>query len=150
MEVDGFVGRTPSVRFLGKEGHVSDLVGEKLREDFVAGALARTFEGLSLEPRFALLAPRTDADRLRYALYLECDAPVPPTVPLRLERQLEENGAYRYAVALGQLAPVEVIAIRGDGLAAYLRRCQELGQRLGNIKPLALSSRPGWSEVFRM
>lgn len=150
VQVDGFVGRTPSVRFLGKEGHVSDLVGEKLREDFVAGALARTFEGLSLEPRFALLAPRTDAERLRYALYLECDAPVPPTVPLRLERHLEEHGDYRYAVALGQLAPVEVIAIRGDGLAAYLRRCQELGQRLGNIKPLALSSRPGWSEVFRM
>jgi hypothetical protein len=150
VQVDGFVGRTPSLRFLGKEGHVSDLVGEKLREDFVAGALARTFEGLSMTPRFALLAPRTDAARPRYALYLECEAPVPPAVPTRLERHLEEHGDYRYAVALGQLAPVEVIAIPGDGFAAYLRRCQDLGQRLGGIKPLALSPRSGWSEVFRV
>jgi hypothetical protein len=148
VQVDGFVGRTPSLRFLGKEGHVSDLVGEKLREDFVAGALARTFEAFSVQPRFALLAPRTDAERPRYALYLECDAPLPDGMPLRLERQLEEQGDYRYAVALGQLAPVEVVSIRGDGLGAYLRRCQELGQRLGDIKPLALSPRPGWSNVF--
>jgi len=150
VRVDGFAGRTPSVRFLGKEGHVSDLVGEKLREDFVAGALARTFEAFSLEPRFALLAPRTEAGRPRYALYLECDAPLPAGVTLQLERHLEELGDYRYAVALGQLAPVEVVAIRNDGLAAYLRRCQELGQRLGDIKPLALSSRSGWSNVFGM
>jgi GH3 auxin-responsive promoter len=148
VQVDGLVGRTPSLRFLGKEGHVSDLVGEKLREDFVAGALARTFEAFSLRPRFALLAPRTDTERPRYALYLECDTPLPDGMPLRLERQLEEQGDYRYAVALGQLAPVEVVSISGDGLGAYLRRCQELGQRLGDIKPLALSPRPGWSSIF--
>jgi hypothetical protein len=30
VEVDGFVGRTPSLRFLGRGGNVSDLCGEKL------------------------------------------------------------------------------------------------------------------------
>lgn len=148
VEVDGFVGRTPSLRFLGKEGHVSDLVGEKLREDFVAGALARTFRELSLEPRFALLAPRSAAGRPGYTLYLDQDADVARGLPEQLERALEESGDYRYAVALGQLAPVEVVRIAGDGLGAYLRRCQDLGQRLGAVKPLALSPRDGWGEVF--
>jgi hypothetical protein len=148
VEVDGFVGQTPSLRFLGKEGHVSDLVGEKLREDFVAGALARTFCELGVEPRFALLAPRNGAGRPGYALYLELDRPVAPEMPACLERALEENGDYRYAVALGQLAPVEVVPIGAGGLGAYLRHCQQLGQRLGAVKPLALSPRDGWGEVF--
>ena len=145
VEVDGFVGRTPSLRFLGKEGHVSDLVGEKLREDFVAGALAHTFASLGMEPRFALLAPAPGPPG--YALFLDLDGPVSPELTSNLERALQENGDYRYAVALGQLAPVQVVPVAG-GLAAYLGRCQELGQRLGAVKPLALSPRTGWSVVF--
>jgi hypothetical protein len=147
VEVDGFVGRTPSLRFLGKEGHVSDLVGEKLAEDFVAAALAHTFRELGLEPRFALLAPRTGPARPGYVLYLDQDAPLTPEAPARLERALQDSSGYRYAVALGQLAPVEVVRV-ADGLGSYLRRCQELGQRLGAVKPLALSPLPGWGEVF--
>jgi GH3 auxin-responsive promoter len=148
VQVDGFVGRTPSLRFLGKEGHVSDLVGEKLREDFVAGALAQTFDDLSLHPRFALLAPCIEAARPRYVLYVELDAAIPSEMAARLERALAEHGDYRYAVALGQLAPVEVVAIRSDGLGAYLRRCQQRGQRWGAVKALALSPHSGWSAVW--
>jgi len=148
VEVDGFVGRTPSLRFLGKEGHVSDLVGEKLSEDFVAAALARVFAGLSLEPRFALLAPRDGAGPPGYALYLELAEAAPPELRSLLEQALCGSEGYRYAAALGQLAPVEVVRIAGDGLGAYLRRCQELGQRLGAVKPLALSLRAGWEAAF--
>jgi hypothetical protein len=148
VQVDGFVGRTPSLRFLGKEGHVSDLVGEKLREDFVAGALART----SRPSRCSRASRcwrrgRTPSGRATRSIW-SATRPCRTGCPCGLERQLEEQGDYRYAVALGQLAPVEVVSIRGDGLGAYLRRCQELGQRLGDIKPLALSPRPGWSNVF--
>jgi hypothetical protein len=148
VRVDGSVGRTPSLRFLGKEGHVADLVGEKLREDFVATALAGTFASLAIAPRFALLAPRLAAGRPRYALYLDCDGPLPRDTEARLEDALERHGDYRYAVSLGQLAPVEVVRTAPGALQAYLRRCQDLGQRLGSAKPLALSSRAGWSEVF--
>jgi hypothetical protein len=150
VQVDGFLGRTPSVRFLGKEGHVADLVGEKLREDFVASALARTFELLALQPRFALLAPAADSVRPRYALYLDCDDPLPPQLPLALDQALQGHGDYRQAVRLGQLAAVEVVRVGRDALAAYLGRCEALGQRLGAVKALALSPRTDWSTVYRV
>jgi hypothetical protein len=149
VRVDGFVGRTPSVRFLGKQGHLADLVGEKLREDFVAAALARTFEELALQPRFALLAPAADTARPRYALYLDCDDPLPPQLPLELDRALQSHGDYRQAVRLGQLATVELVRVGRDALAVYVRRCEALGQRLGAVKALALSPRTDWATVYR-
>src|SRR5215203_18708 len=146
VEVTGFVGRTPSLRFLGKEGHVSDLRGEKLHESFVAGALERAFRRLGMAPRFALLAPEDDG----YVLYLEA-TPHPglaEAVEAIVEEELAANPHYRTCVTLGQLAPVKVFPIEKDGFALYLRRCQERGQRLGDVKPLALSPLSGWSAVY--
>jgi hypothetical protein len=147
VAVDGFVGPTPSLRFLGKEGHVSDLRGEKLQESFVAGALARTFEGLRLSPRFALLAPN-DEEPPGYILYVEVPEP-PPTLAATLDAELSANPQYRLCVALGQLAPAKVFRIEKDGAARYLEHRRGRGQRLGDVKPLALSNETGWSRVFR-
>jgi len=154
VAVDGFVGPTPSLRFLGKEGHVSDLRGEKLHESFVTGALARTFENLRLSPRFALLAPATPADPPAYTLYVELpDAgSLPATfaddLAKTLDAELSANPHYRLCVSLGQLAPARVYLIEKEGVARYLERCRERGQRLGDIKPLALSAEGGWGRVF--
>lgn len=143
VEVTGFVGRTPSLKFLGKEGHVSDLRGEKLHESFVAGALERVFRRLGMKPRFAMLAPEEGG----YVLYLETEI-APPELDRTVEEELAANPHYRACVALGQLAPARVLLIERDGFARYLQRCKERGQRLGDIKPLALSSLSGWSSVF--
>jgi hypothetical protein len=144
----GHLRATPTLRFLGKQGHVSDLCGEKLDERFVAEALAELFRSVGLAPRFALLAPDDDGRRPGYTLYLESAGGVPDELAAALEAALSGHGDYRYAAALGQLHPARIFRIASDGLAAYLRRCQEHGQRLGDIKPLALSSRSGWSRVF--
>jgi GH3 auxin-responsive promoter len=144
VEVKGFVGRTPSLRFLGKEGHVSDLRGEKLHESFVASALERAFRRLGAAPRFAMLAP----DENGYTLYLEIQAPVPPELAETIEEELAANPHYRTCVTLGQLAPARVFVIEGDAFARYVQRCREQGQRIGDIKPLALSTLSGWSSVF--
>ncbi len=146
VEVRGFVGRTPSLRFLGKEGHVSDLYGEKLHESFVAGALERAFRRMGVAPRFALLAPE-EGSAPGYVLYLEA-APPPPELAGILEEELAANPHYRACVALGQLAPVKVFRIEKDGFSLYLRHCRERGQRMGDVKPLALSALPGWSAVY--
>lgn len=143
VEVTGFVGRTPSLRFLGKEGHVSDLRGEKLHESFVAGALERAFRHLGVTARFAMLAP----EERGYTLYVEAQH-VPPELARTVEEELAANPHYRACVALGQLAPARVFLIEKDGFARYLQRCRERGQRLGDVKPLALSPLPGWSSVF--
>jgi hypothetical protein len=150
VEVDGFVGRTPSLRFLGREGHTSDLRGEKLHESFVAGALERAFRRTGASPRFALLAPDLPANPAMapgYTLYLEIEKPVPGMAGA-LEKELAANPHYRLCVALGQLTPAKTFRIEGDAFALYLRRCQERGQRMGDVKPLALSVLSGWSTVF--
>jgi hypothetical protein len=147
VEVTGFAERTPSLRFLGRGGHISDLRGEKLHESFVAGALARAFRRLGLAPRFAMLAP-DEAGRgaPRYVLYLETETPI-PSLAAAVEEELAANPHYRTCVALGQLAPAGVFLIEGDAFPLYLRHCRERGQRLGDVKPLALSAFP-WRGVF--
>lgn len=149
VEVTGFAGRTPSLRFLGREGHVSDLRGEKLHESFVAGALARAFRRLDVTPRFAMLAPDEDpSGPPRYVLYLEAEGPVPPALATVVEEELAANPHYRACVALGQLAPAAVFLVAGAAFPRYLQKCRERGQRLGDVKPLALSPAPGWRDVF--
>ena len=148
VEVTGFLARTPCLRFLGKEDHVSDLCGEKLCEAFVGAALADVFQELHCAPRFAMLAPDLAAGRSGYTLYLDGQSDPPAVLGRRLQETLEQNPQYRDGAALGQLAPVRVFRIAGDAHAIYLKRCGEMGLRLGNVKPLSLSRHPGWSEVF--
>ncbi|MBW8878402.1 MAG: GH3 auxin-responsive promoter family protein [Acidobacteria bacterium] len=149
VEVTGFAGRTPSLRFLGREGHVSDLRGEKLHESFVAGALARAFRRLAIAPRFAMLAPEADsASAPRYVLYVEIAGQAPPGLAAAVEEELAANPHYRACVALGQLAPAAVFFVEGSAFPRYLQQCRERGQRLGDVKPLALSSAVGWLDVF--
>jgi hypothetical protein len=138
VEVTGFVGR---------EGHVSDLRGEKLHESFVAGALARAFRRTGVEPRFALLAPEPPEPAPGYTLYLEA-AETPAGLAAAVEEELAANPHYRICRSLGQLAPARVCRIERDAYALYLQHCREGGQRMGDVKPLALSPLPGWSDAF--
>jgi hypothetical protein len=146
VKVEGFVASTPSLRFLGKEGHVSDLRGEKLHESFVAGALARVFEQAGIAPRFALLAPAEEAPE-GYALYLEVDRP-PAGLAAELDEELSANPHYRLCRALGQLAPVRLQRLEPDAFGRYLERCRRRGQRWGDVKPLALSPLRGWKAAL--
>jgi hypothetical protein len=145
VRVDGFVERTPSLRFLGKEGHVSDLRGEKLHESFVASALAQVFEKAGITPRFAMLAPEGEAG---YVLYLETEEAPPAGLAERLDKELSANPHYRLCRALGQLAMVRIQRVEKDAFSRYLEHCRRRGQRLGDVKPLALSPLGGWDEVF--
>jgi hypothetical protein len=143
VRVEGFVERTPSLRFLGKEGHVSDLRGEKLHESFVAGALARGFERVGIAPRFAMLAP----DGNEYVLYLESER-VPVGLAAEIDAELAANPQYRLCRALGQLAPARIQPVGPGAYGRYLEECRRRGQRWGDVKPLALSPVGGWGEVL--
>jgi hypothetical protein len=143
VRVEGFLERTPSLRFLGKEGHVSDLRGEKLHESFVAGVLARVLIGI--EPRFAMLAPDGETG---YLLFLETDAEPPAGLAERLDAELSANPHYRLCRALGQLAAVRIRRLQPGAYARYLHRCRERGQRWGDVKPLALSPWNDWDAAL--
>ncbi len=141
VQVTGFLNATPSLRFLGKEDHVSDLRGEKLSEGFVALAQRDVFARHGLSPAFALLAPAEACDR--YALFIESDQNLPDRLAVDLDEALQENPHYRYCRDLGQLAPVDAVRIPEGGYRRYVERCRALGQRIGDIKATALSRIPG-------
>lgn len=148
VEVDGFVEHTPSLKFLGKEDHVSDVCGEKLNETFVARVVTEACASAAGAVRFALLAPDVNSRPPAYTLYLESDTPPSPALGRILDELLSANPHYRYCRTLGQLGPARMFHCRTPMFPAYAQRCRDLGQRLGDIKPLALSGRSGWSQVF--
>jgi len=146
--VTGFVGKTPSLQFIGRTGNVSDLFGEKLSESFVADVIQNTF-ALSVEkPRFALLAPDQDAAGWHYTLYVE--GPILTDTAEVLDRNLRQNLHYSHCRDLGQLLPVTVVPIKSRGYESFVKRLVSEGKRLGDIKPAALSCAPGWSKVFEV
>ena len=147
VRVEGFVGRTPSLRFIGKADHVSDLFGEKLSEGFVGEVLRELLARLPRPPTFAMLAPDESAAGPCYTLYVDADQHLPPTD--RLDRLLRANPHYEYCRRLGQLAAPRVFRILGSGaFERFTERGRRKGQRLGDIKAAALSAEAGWSRVF--
>jgi hypothetical protein len=155
VAVVGFENGCPLLRFLGKADCVSDLVGEKLSEPHVRQVLHRMFSSTGLSPFFALVVP-VEGTPPRYRLYVQGlkeqhKSPTAVSLAKSLEDGLSENPYYRYAVSLGQLAPAEVSLLDDGGPSGrdrYERRCSELGQKLGDVKPTTLDPRSGWAEVF--
>ena len=165
VQVTGFHGVLPVLRFVGRSDRVSDLVGEKLSEALVTEALRRIgFTG------FVLLAPETgvsptdrdvtskpsptDLDLIgatdsanqesspHYVLYTAG----PRELAERLERELRESFHYDYARRLGQLAAVKYVHVE-DGAERILAERVRRGQRLGDIKPTVLDL-DGLSSLF--
>jgi hypothetical protein len=149
VEIAGFLGGTPCLRFLGKADMISDRTGEKLSEGFVRETLERLFKAQNLAPAFFVLAPEPQGRQEGYTLFLECDESLHPLLAQPLEQGLRKNPCYRYAADLGQLAPVRVFAISEGGIRTYLDRLYRKGVRLGDIKPTALSPLTDWSKAFR-
>lgn len=152
IRVVGFARQCPLVKFLGRDGAVSDLCGEKLHEAHVAAALARLFTECGWSPAFALLAPDDRGDTPRYALLLAGDgAPMPlPALADRLDVLLRDNFHYDYCRALGQLDGIRACWL-GDARrvrAAWQATCQARGQRLGDIKEPSLDRSSGWPSIL--
>jgi hypothetical protein len=140
--VDEFLSKTPSIRFVGRSGQVSDLCGEKLSEAFVADCIRR----LGRDFRFAMLAPCIDTTPPHYVFIVE--APDAANCDAQLEQLLCENPHYRYARELGQLGPVRLRHVTKNAYALYSEHLVGRGQRLGDIKPVALAKENYWSKIF--
>lgn len=147
VEVQGFWGQLPRLRFLGKTGHISDWFGEKLEGRFVANVLEQLFNRHTLSPVFAMLAPE-DREGFRYVLYLESEEPFDNlTLTQDLDSALRANFHYDYCRSLEQIHAAAVVRVV-HGAESYLRACQLRGQKLGNIKQLVLQKTQGWDSCF--
>jgi hypothetical protein len=158
VEVTGYLGTCPLLRFVGKEAYISDWFGEKLNERHVRRALAEVLARHAVQPVFAMLAcddagasPLTSS-RFAYTLFIEAPEIADDTLKrlgCELETALQENYHYRYCRELGQLGSLRVFRIVGGAAADYLLACQAHGQRAGDIKLVALHRLGGWAQVFQ-
>ncbi len=123
--------RWRGVGLLAFEGRdrVVDLVGEKLREDFVAA----TFADLA---GFFMLAARED----HYLLYTRH-----ALEPGEVDRRLSCSHSYEVARRVGQLKPARVFLLKGDPEAEYLASARAQGRKPGDLKPAVLSPRGDWN-----
>ncbi|HEX8682495.1 MAG TPA: GH3 auxin-responsive promoter family protein [Ardenticatenaceae bacterium] len=152
VEVVGWRGGCPLVRFTGKEAHVSDHFGEKVNERHVRQVFDTLFAPYEVRPTFAMLACEEHGGRHAYTLFIE--APHLPDEGLHLlvmdiEAALQENFHYQYCRDLGQLDAVRLFRIREGALESYMAGCQAHGQRAGDIKPIALHRSGGWTGSFK-
>lgn len=138
VEITGFYRGLPIVRLVGRADKVSDVVGEKLSESFVAQCLNDL--GVS---GFATLVPHRD----HYVLLVE-QVSNPTDVAEVLDHALRANVHYDYARRLGQLGPVTVLAWGSTAPERYLAAQMQRGQRLGDIKPTALITDPAWLDAL--
>jgi hypothetical protein len=148
IDVVGHVGECPLVRFIGRQGQVSDWVGEKLNEAHVTNVLREAFTSVGLAPEFAMLS-YDETGSGGYVLYVESVEPADSLCRIagRVDKALEANFHYAHARRLGQLAPIRVF--RASGAAeTYLTALNRSGQRLGDVKPVALDSRGSWSRTL--
>lgn len=147
VEVDGWVGATPSLRFLGREGGVSDLCGEKLSEHFVTRAIKEVCDVFQMTPAFIMLAPEiSEEERPHYTLFVEGESP--ELLASRLDERLQKNPHYALCRDLGQLQPVQLHRIAIRGYEIYCSFEAKAGSRLGDIKPRMLSQRADWRRHF--
>jgi hypothetical protein len=162
VQVVGYMRSCPLLRFLGKEAYLSDWFGEKLNERHVRQVLDELFTRYAIRPTFAMLAcdaqpkdrgtTHLDSSHFAYTLYIEVEGVPEATLKQlgdELEAALQEAYHYRYCRDLGQLGALRVFRIDNGALEAYLSACQAHGQRAGDIKPVALHGRGGWSQVFQ-
>lgn len=165
IEVTGFIQQCPLLRFTGRAGVQSDLVGEKLHEQHVRNALKRSCESLRIEPSFAMLIPvhgealnRPSSPGYRAILVirnLKCSAArlnaLEQHVAEKIEQQLCDNSQYRYAIGLGQLRKLEAWILPTTperAWSVYESECRRRGQKSGDIKPAVIARGAGWDNVF--
>ncbi len=146
VQVTGFSGQTPSLRFLGRKGQVSDRFGEKLSEIFVVKVVQELLLNVSAPPCFVLLAPDENHSGCCYTLYVEGEVQRDLAAPL--DDLLMRNPHYAWCRKLGQLQPPRLFRMKAGGNKTFIAHEISEGKRAGDIKPCALSLQAGWSQRF--
>ena len=133
VKVSGRYRGTPLLEFVGRADAVSDLVGEKLSESFVAQAL----QAVAAENAFCVVVPvLPEQGRPHYRLFTDDPR---PALAQALEEELSRAYRYREARLLDQLGPLQ-ISSRPDMRRAVHDAIAASGIKAGDIKDRALIS----------
>ena len=145
VRVEGRVGQSPSLAFVGRDGATSDLVGEKLHEAFVREAI----DTIGVEEAFVCtLVPVREPDD-HYVLLLDQSGQDPDGLAVALDAALMQSHHYRHARLLGQLAPARV-QVRADMPQRLVDYHTARGIKWGDIKDRALMTTPATAELLEV
>lgn len=129
---------TPRLEFLGREGIVSDLVGEKLDIAFVQATLAQLPLSIST---FQMLVPVLQP-QAGYVLLLDQLGDSSDAVARQLDVLLNQSPQYHRARQLGQLSSPQVLVAAAIPQRMILHQLQQ-GQKWGDLKQDCL-----WTEIM--
>ena len=143
VEVTGFLGHTPLLRFVQKGKGVTSLTGEKLYEAQAIEAVQDSTGAHGVMTSFFLLV--ADEDAAAYRLFIEVEAGVPSIageLAVSVDRRLAElNLEYLGKRESGRLGPLSVGWLRPGTAAAFKAASIRAGQREGQFKPAILQYR---------
>ncbi|MFW6296603.1 MAG: GH3 family domain-containing protein [Halothece sp.] len=135
--VTHFYYNTPCLKFLGRTHTTSDLVGEKLHEDFVKEVLDK----LQLEGTFFKSLVPVTSPKAHYVLLLDYAKETENAIASRLDSLLSQSYHYNQARLLGQLSPAKVI-ISPEIPDKVTQYHIDSGKKWGNIKHQLLVTTP--------
>jgi hypothetical protein len=122
------------LRFVGRRGVHSDLVGEKVDEGFAATVVER----LGIVATLAAHAGSPARGiKPHYELWLNEDIPGGSAIAIAAERLLSVNPQYAHARSLGQLGGL-VVVCKPKHVETRAHRLMVSGRRLGDVKPVSL------------
>lgn len=148
IQVIGYKGQAPLLRFINKENNISDIFGEKINQGQVSIIFKKLLKHYNIDVNFFMLSYYDDTNNNSYVIYLEFKKQY-PIKKLKLfrevfEKELRKNYHYNYCRILNQLAKVRLFRIKSNGINCFIHTNQKMGQKLGNIKPMALSKDFDW------
>lgn len=152
VEITGFIDLSPTMRFISKSGHISDMMGEKLHERHVKDCFKQAFKKYNMQPEFFLLTPiKNENSGVRYCIFLQDRSLTQKKVDdflLDFDTMLRENFHYDYCRKLGQIDNPALFQISSDGLNTYHKEMltRNIGQ--GDIKPMCLDHHSNWDQLF--
>jgi hypothetical protein len=138
---EGYPNGLPRLRFIGRSSLTSDLVGEKLTDEFVADCLV-DIHGFSM-----LIADR-DPEPGYVLVVDECADTSNIDLLESIEARLKRNPQYAYARNIGQLRRLTIFR-SSDPLSDYTGYKVSQGVRLGDVKIPALQPETEWLSIFK-
>jgi len=150
IQTVGFFREAPLIKFIGKEDNISDRFGEKVNEIHLNRIFERLKEKHQIRSTFCMAAPERHQGMTRYVVYIETTTrmAVLKRFESDVEKALRKNYHYDYCRRIKQLGEASLYRIERGAQENYVTKCREAGQRIGNIKPRALSKESGWDKVF--
>jgi len=155
VEVTGFYGKVPVIRFIQKGKGVVSFTGEKLYEAQVMEATRRALAPQESPYEFIAALGEVIDHKPRYAFLVEFSGGIEPDegrlVADRIEKELSEiNREYRSKRASGRIRPLALRVVKPGEFERFRKSQVEGGRNDGQFKILRLTNDVSFSKSFAL